>query len=107
MKDLQTVSQTSQSIYRVSTPAHGMNLVPSLKPMRRARNCVLAQLPPEEYAALAKHLVPVSLPLGMAVSEPNQPIDFMYFLESGLISTDAMTSKGEQVEIGVIGREGF
>jgi CRP-like cAMP-binding protein len=68
---------------------------------------VLAQLPDAEYAALAKSLVPVDLPLGKELSTPNEPIEYVYFLNSGLISTDAMTSRGEQVEVGVIGREGF
>lgn len=56
---------------------------------------------------MAKFLVPVELPLEKALSEPNQPIEFLYFLNSGLISTDVVTVRGEQVEIGVIGREGF
>ena len=73
----------------------------------RPRNLILSQLPPDEYAALAKFLVPVELPLGKTLSEPNQPIEFVYFLENGLISTDVVTEKGEVVEIGVIGREGF
>lgn len=73
----------------------------------RTRNLILSQLHPDEYAALAKHLVPVELPLEKSLSEPNQPIEFLYFLNSGLISTDAVTSKGEQVEVAVIGREGF
>jgi CRP-like cAMP-binding protein len=64
-------------------------------------------LPAEEYAALEKHLVPVDLPLNKQLSEPNNPIEFIYFLNSGLISTDAVTKRGEQVEVGVIGREGF
>jgi CRP-like cAMP-binding protein len=68
---------------------------------------MLSQLPADEYAALAKHLVPIELPLEKRLSEPNQPIEFLYFLNSGLISTDAVTEKGEQVEVGVIGREGF
>ena len=68
---------------------------------------MLSQLPADEFAALAKHLVPVELPLEKRLSEPNQPIEFIYFLNSGLISTDAVTEKGEQVEVGVIGREGF
>jgi len=66
----------------------------------------LSQLPEEEYAALAKHLVPVDLPLSKTLSEPNQPIEHVYFLNSGLISTDALTEAGESVEVGVIGREG-
>ena len=73
----------------------------------RPHNIILAQLPADEYAALAKHLVPVDLPLDKRLSEPNQPIEFVYFLNTGLISTDAVTLKGEQVEVGVTGREGF
>jgi CRP-like cAMP-binding protein len=73
----------------------------------RCRNVILAQLPEDEYAALAKFLTPVDLPLGKQLSEPNLPIEYVYFLNSGLISTDALTDKGESVEVGVIGREGF
>jgi CRP-like cAMP-binding protein len=73
----------------------------------RPRNAILAQLPEEEYATLAKFLVPVELPLHKELSEPNAPIEFVYFLNTGLISTDVVTEKGEQVEVGVIGREGF
>ena len=73
----------------------------------RNRNAILAQLPDDEYAALAKFLTPVDLPLGMQLSEPNRPVEYVYFLNSGLISTDALTDKGESVEVGVIGREGF
>jgi len=43
----------------------------------------------------------------MRLSEPNEPIEYIYFLNTGLISTDALTEKGESVEVGVIGREGF
>jgi CRP-like cAMP-binding protein len=73
----------------------------------RPRNLILAQLPDDEYASLLKFLTPVDLPLGMQLSEPNHPIECVYFLNSGLISTDALTEKGESVEVGVIGREGF
>jgi len=73
----------------------------------RPRNIILSQLPADEYSALAKHLVPMELPLEMRLSEPNQPIEFVYFLNTGLISTDAVTELGEQVEVGLIGREGF
>jgi CRP-like cAMP-binding protein len=64
-------------------------------------------LPEDEYAALAKFLMPVDLPLGKQLSEPNLPVEYMYFLNSGLISTDAVTESGQSVEVGVIGREGF
>ena len=43
----------------------------------------------------------------MQLSLPHQPVEFLYFPVSGLISTDALTEKGESVEVGLIGREGF
>jgi CRP-like cAMP-binding protein len=73
----------------------------------RPRNAILSQLPDEEYAVLARHMLAVDLPLEKRLSEPNQPIEYVYFLNRGLISTDAMTKEGESVEVGVIGREGF
>jgi CRP-like cAMP-binding protein len=73
----------------------------------RNRIAILAQLPEDEYESLARFLTPVDLPLGMQLSEPNRPVEYVYFLNSGLISTDALTDKGESVEVGVIGREGF
>lgn len=76
-------------------------------PNSRPRNLILAQLPPEEYASIARHLTPVDLPLGKRLSEPNLTIEHIYFPNTGLISTDAVTLRGEQVEVGVIGREGF
>ena len=76
-------------------------------PSSRPRNIILAQMPEAEYAAIAKFLVPVDLPLEKKLSEPNEAIEYVYFLNSGLISTDALTKKGESVEVGVIGREGF
>jgi len=73
----------------------------------RPKNSILSQLPDEEYAALSKYLVPTDLPPEKRLSEPNQPIEFLYFLNSGLISTDALTASGESVEVGLIGRRAF
>lgn len=92
---------TAVSRTEVSTEA----VAPS--PAHRPRNLILSQLPETEYAALAKSMVPVDLPLGKVLSEPNRPIEYIYFLNTGLISTDALTENGESVEVGVIGREGF
>lgn len=43
----------------------------------------------------------------MQLSIPNEPIEHLYFPESGLISIDALTDIGESVEVSIIGREGF
>lgn len=74
---------------------------------RRPRNSILAQLPEEEYAGLVGSLQSVELILGAEVSQPNEPIEYVYFPDSGLISTDALTSNGESVEVSVVGREGL
>jgi CRP-like cAMP-binding protein len=67
----------------------------------------LSQLPDEEFARIAEALYPVNLTPGFEVSQPNEPIQYIYFPECGLISTDAFTDSGESVEIGVVGREGI
>ncbi len=64
-------------------------------------------MPEEHFQALSKFLVPVDLPMSMQLSTPNLPIEYLYFPVSGLISTDALTERGESVEVGLIGREGF
>lgn len=73
----------------------------------RPRNLILQRMPEEQFRAISRFLVPVDLPLGMRLSEPNQPIENLYFPASGLISVDALTERGESVEVGVMGREGF
>ncbi len=64
-------------------------------------------MPEEQFQALSRYFVPVDLPLNMQLSRPNQPIEYLYFPVSGMISTDALTEKGESVEVGLTGREGF
>jgi len=73
----------------------------------RSRNAILAQLPEEQYAKLAGALQPVELTLGLELSQPNEVIEYAYFPETGLISTDALTRSGDMIEIDVVGREGF
>lgn len=98
----------TMSNFRTGIPTPAGQAIGLVQPApRKFRNSILSQLPQEELSAISRHLVPVALPLGMPLSEPNRPIEHLYFVESGLISTDALTRKGEQVEIGVIGREGF
>jgi len=72
----------------------------------RPRNLILQRMPEETFRAIAKYLIPVDMPLGMRLSEPNHVVENIYFPVSGLISVDAITERGESVEVGVIGREG-
>ncbi len=63
-------------------------------------------MPEEQFRAIARQLIPVDMPLGMQLSVPNEPVEYAYFPVSGLVSVDALTNRGESVEVGVIGREG-
>lgn len=83
-------------------------LTPPSAPARvELKNLILTGLPDEQLQALLPHLVPVDLPRGMRLLEPNQPVDFIYFLNHGLVSMDAFTEDGDSVEVGVVGYEGM
>ena len=49
----------------------------------------------------------VDLPLSMKLTEPDAPVELVYFPTAGAISTVATTSSGESVEVYFAGREGF
>ena len=64
-------------------------------------------MPEEQYRAISRYLVPVDMPFGMRLSEPNRPLEYIYFPVVGLISIHSLTERGESVEVGSIGREGL
>jgi CRP-like cAMP-binding protein len=47
------------------------------------------------------------MPLGMKLTQPEAPVEFVHFPTSGVVSTVATTSAGESVEVFMAGREGF
>lgn len=73
----------------------------------RPHNRLLQRMPEEQYKSLARLLIPIDLPMGMQLSAPHQPVDYLYFPVSGLVSIDAMTTRGECVQVCVVGREGL
>ena len=70
------------------------------------RNRLLSALLQDDFALLEPMLERVPLPLRHILIKANQPIQHVYFPESGIISTIANTEEGK-IEIGVIGREGM
>ncbi len=70
------------------------------------RNRLLAALTPDDFTLLEPMLERVPLPLRHILIEANQPIQHVYFPESGISSTIADTEEGK-IEIGLIGREGM
>jgi len=70
-------------------------------------NMILAALPREERSQLRQHLEFVPLKSGDVLWEPSQPIEFVYFPTSGMISFVAVMRNGATAEVGITGREGF
>jgi CRP-like cAMP-binding protein len=70
------------------------------------QNRLLAALPSRDYQRLARHLVPVSLPLREVLYEPGEPIRHVYFPESGVISLLTLVDPNKAAEVAVIGSEG-
>lgn len=71
------------------------------------RNRILSSLPAAQQQALLPHLTYVDLPQGTVLVKPEMRIEYLYFLERGLASTDALSRSGRSVEVGVTGREGM
>ncbi|MFK0334410.1 Crp/Fnr family transcriptional regulator [Rhizobium sp. NPDC090275] len=70
-------------------------------------NRLLASLPTAEYNAIAGNLEAIDLRQGFVVVDANGPIDYVYFLCSGIGSVITVSADGNQVEAGMFGREGF
>jgi CRP-like cAMP-binding protein len=69
------------------------------------RNRLLSGLSPADFALLQPHLKRRAVGLRETLIEPGQPIEDVYFPESGLVS---FVSPSEvETEVGVVGREGF
>jgi len=70
-------------------------------------NKILAALPPGEFEQFAAKLRPVPLKLGEILYLPEQKIDYVYFVTTGVVSLLAALENGATVEAGVIGPEGM
>jgi CRP-like cAMP-binding protein len=70
------------------------------------RNRLLANLPANDFALLAPHLQRMDLDRDYVLVAPNQPIQDVYFVESGMVSVVAQRADGRSIEVGVYGRDG-
>jgi CRP-like cAMP-binding protein len=75
--------------------------------IRDPQNIILAALNAEERPQLLPYLERVPLKAGSVLWEPNQPMEFVYFPSSGMVSFVAVMRNGATVEVGMTGREGF
>jgi CRP-like cAMP-binding protein len=71
------------------------------------KNRLLAALPKEEYERLLPHFKLVSLEYKQILYVPNEPIEYIYFPENGVISLLTFMENGESIEVGTVGNEGM
>jgi CRP-like cAMP-binding protein len=76
-------------------------------PAPSVRNRLLGALPPEDLAVLWPRLEPVELELRQVLHVPEQPVQAVYFVETGWISMVAALEDGDGAEVGLIGYEGM
>ncbi len=70
-------------------------------------NRLLSLLPPAELADVANALHPIDLGRGDLIVSAKGPIDYVYFLGSGIASVVTTSRDGHRAEAGMVGREGF
>lgn len=73
----------------------------------KAANRLLAGLSPGDFALLQPHLSAVDLPLRRQLELRGRPIEYVYFLDSGLASMVVSSGAQHSVEVGIIGSEGM
>jgi CRP-like cAMP-binding protein len=69
------------------------------------RNAILAGLSPEEMAAISPFLEPIAMKERVVLHEPNQSVDRVYFIETGLVSL-RIVAAGNSLELAVVGYQG-
>ena len=73
----------------------------------RVGNKILLSIPDKEYSLILPHLEFLSMPHHLSLYEPGQPLEFVHFPNTGMVSLVIATEDGKTVEVGEVGREGF
>ena len=70
-------------------------------------NKILLSVSDKEYRAIRPHLEYLSMPRQLSLYEPNNPLKFVYFPNTGMVSLVIETEDGRTVEVGEAGKDGF
>lgn len=70
-------------------------------------NHLLRSLSDADFSTLAAQLVYVPLTKGERLIEPDQAIQKVWFMESGVASVVLSSGQGHETEVGIVGREGM
>lgn len=78
----------------------------SLPSQSYTRNLLLRALRESDFALLQPHLERIELDRSDVLFEADRRIEHVYFLEAGVASIVSTEEGGEQIEVGIVGREG-
>ncbi len=70
-------------------------------------NKILAALPREEYERLVPNLETISLSFKQLIYQPNEPIEYVSFINRGVISVLNVMQDGGALEVATVGNEGM
>jgi CRP-like cAMP-binding protein len=91
--------ELSDTLQRNSEPVAGLTASMS-------RNLILGALPADELGRLQPHLVATELKQRQTLYRTDGAIDYVYFVESGLVSLVNADENGDGIEVGIVGAEG-
>jgi CRP-like cAMP-binding protein len=82
-------------------------VVTSRKAADAHANRLLGFLPRRDYERLRPHLQPIALEYRQSLYRAHKPIEFVYFIETGVGSLVNAMANGDAAEVGTIGNEGI
>jgi hypothetical protein len=65
----------------------------------RVSNKILLWIPEEEYRLICPHLEFLTMPHHLSLYEPNQPLEFVYFPNKGMVSLVIAMEDGRTVDV--------
>lgn len=74
---------------------------------RRLKNVLLRKMSPDDFRFFENHMERIELPFWLGLEARGQPIDSVYFIETGIAAIIADMRGGCDTEVGLIGFEGM
>jgi CRP-like cAMP-binding protein len=97
------MAHTTSSVFENSTD--GSPSTPADRSL--IHNQLLLAIPREEYELLSSALEYIEMPIHSVVNQMGEPIEYGYFVDSGLVSILTVLAGDKSVEVGMTGKEGF
>jgi CRP-like cAMP-binding protein len=77
------------------------------RPSDKPKNRLLSSLPQDDFEHLRQHLLPTEFKYKLSLYQAHEPIEFVYFIETGVASLVNTMKNGDAAEVGTIGNEGM